>query len=100
MLILFLVIILNALNTNKLMSETEKPVAKKVKHESINHGIKTNDPYYWMRERDSEDVLDYIEQENNYSKEKLSHTEGLQSELFEEITGRIKEEEESVLFFV
>ena len=96
MLIIFLAIILN---TNILMSETGKPVAKKIKHETLNHGVKTNDPFYWMNERDSKPVLDYIKQENDYTKKKLEHTEGLQSELFEEITGRIKEEEESVPYF-
>ena len=89
--ILFLTLLLE-LN----MMANEAPDAKKIPFKMSEHGNERIDNYYWMNERDSKDVLEYIEKENNYTKNSLSHTEALQSQIFEEITGRIKADEESV----
>ncbi len=84
-------------------------MAKKIPHELIEHGDKRIDNYYWMRlsdeqknaapeHRDSvtQDVLDYLNAENDYTKKILAHTEGLQKKLFEEMKGRVKETDQSV----
>lgn len=75
------------------------PDANKIEYYHEEHGSKRLDNYFWMKERDSKEVLDYIKEENDYTKSKLKHTEGFQSRLFEEITGRIKPDDESVPFF-
>ena len=49
------------------------------------------DPYYWLRERDNREVIDYLHAENDYCKAVMAHTERLQEALFEEIKGRIKQ---------
>jgi len=72
------------------------PKAKKVPKELSIHGDTRIDPYYWLRAREDREVIDYLEAENAYTKEKLKHTEALQEELFEEMKGRIKEEDQSV----
>ncbi|WP_186756288.1 S9 family peptidase [Echinicola salinicaeni] len=57
------------------------------------------DPYYWMNDRNNPDVINYLNQENDFLKASLAHTEDLQKELFEEMKGRIKEDDESVPYF-
>lgn len=54
------------------------------------------DPYYWLNERENPEVIQYLEEENAYTKSQLASTEKLQDKLFEEIKGRIKEDDESV----
>ena len=72
------------------------PKAKKVPHQFTEHGNTRQDPYYWMREKENPEVIRYLEAENEYTRAMLSHTEGLQEELFEEIKGRIKKDDQSV----
>ena len=54
------------------------------------------DSYHWLRERDKPEVVDYLRTENDYTAAVLRHTEGLQTALFEEIKGRIKQTDMSV----
>jgi len=83
------------------------PVAKKVEHKITTHGDTRVDNYFWMRlsdeqknaknpDKQTQDVMDYLTAENEYLKEKMKHTEGLQTKLYDEIVGRIKQEDESV----
>lgn len=89
-------IILSNLN---LMSQLQEPSAPKIKHTFEEFGSQRIDNYYWMNKRDSKEVIDYITEENNYTKEIMKDTEELQNELFVEITGRIQEREETVPYF-
>ncbi|PCJ48345.1 MAG: oligopeptidase B [Gammaproteobacteria bacterium] len=77
------------------------PKAKKVEHLMSIHGYERNDQYYWLRDdtRKNKQVLDYLEAENDYTKKQLSHTEDLQKKLFEEMTGRLEPNVESVPTF-
>ncbi|MBL4702989.1 MAG: S9 family peptidase, partial [Flavobacteriales bacterium] len=72
------------------------PVAEKIDHEMTIHDHTRNDEYYWMNERDAPKVLDYLNAENAYTKANMAHTEGLQKDLFAEMKGRIKENDESL----
>uniref|UniRef100_UPI00404803B1 S9 family peptidase n=1 Tax=Algoriphagus sp. TaxID=1872435 RepID=UPI00404803B1 len=63
------------------------------------HGHQRQDSYYWMNDRENPEVIDYLNAENSYLKEVMKSTEGLQKELFEEMKGRIKEQDESVPYF-
>jgi oligopeptidase B len=84
------------------------PVAEKIPHELPD---KRTDNYFWMRLSDEQKnalkpddqttkVLNYLNKENSYSKEILKNTEGLQKTLYDEITGRIKKEDESVPYYL
>jgi oligopeptidase B len=77
------------------------PVAKKVDHILSIHGDDRNDKYYWLRDdtRKSEEVLNYLNAENEYTQTKLAHTKDLQKTLFNEITSRLEPNEESVPVF-
>ena len=56
------------------------------------------DNYYWMRERDSKDVLEYLKSENEYREEVFGYTKSFEDSLFQEMRMRIKEDDESVPF--
>lgn len=79
--------------------EPEPPVAEKIPHEITTHGHTRVDNYYWMRDKDDPKVIDYIEAENAYTDAMMRHTEDLQEKLYEEIVGRIKEDDETVPYF-
>ena len=83
------------------------PVAEKIPHELFN---KRTDNYFWIRLSDEQKnasipdeqtkkVLDYLNKENEYSKEVLKNTVGLQKTIYDEIVGRIKKDDESVPYF-
>ena len=75
------------------------PIAKKIPHQFIEHNYKRIDNYYWLRDKENQEVLDYIDSENNYLKHKLKHTEDFQKELYKEMRARIKEDDNSVPYF-
>ena len=89
------------------MQNSIPPNATKKTHEMTIHGDTRVDDYYWMRltdeqksakDKDSQtqEVLDYINAENAYTQKRLKHTEKFQNDLFDEIVGRIKKDDESV----
>ena len=65
-------------------------------HEMTMHGHTRIDNYYWLNERENPEVLAYLEAENQYANTCLKHIEPLQEQLFKEITGRIKQDDNSV----
>ncbi|MBD3223941.1 MAG: prolyl oligopeptidase family serine peptidase [Caldithrix sp.] len=54
------------------------------------------DNYYWLRNRDSAKVLDYLKAENEYAASVMEPTKDLQNKLYDEMLGRIKETDLSV----
>ena len=65
-------------------------------HEMTEHGHTRIDNYYWLNERENPEVIAYLEAENQYADACLKHTEPLQEQLFKEMTGRIKQDDNSV----
>ena len=74
----------------------QAPVANVVPKQLVAHGDTRIDDYYWLRERDNPEVLAYLAAENAYTEAVMAHTKALQETLFEEIVGRIKEDDASV----
>ena len=83
------------------------PEASQKPHKLILHGETRIDNYYWMRLTDDQkmarepdkktrEVLDYINDEKNYTRSSLSHTEDLQKKIYNEIIGRIKKDDSTV----
>jgi oligopeptidase B len=72
------------------------PSAEKVKKELIEHGNIRTDNYFWINQIDNPRVLEYLVAENNYADEMLRHTEAVQEKLYNEIIGRIKQDDVSV----
>lgn len=59
------------------------------------HEDKRVDDYFWLRDRESPDVIAYLEAENAHTEEALSPFKGLQGVLFEEMKSRIRQDEET-----
>ena len=74
----------------------EPPVAAVEPTELVTHGNTRVDDYYWLRERENPEVVAYLTAENEYLASAMAHTDELQEKLYEEIVGRIKEDDESV----
>jgi oligopeptidase B len=75
------------------------PVAKKIRKELEIHGDKRIDYYYWLNQREDEEVLSHLKKENAYFEQMTGHTRKFQDKLFEEMKGRIKEDDSSVPYF-
>ncbi|MFE3868807.1 S9 family peptidase [Flavobacterium sp. LS2P90] len=79
------------------MSENiQPPVAKIIPKTLENLGHSRIDNYFWMNDRENPEVIDYLNKENKYYQKMTAHTKDFQKELFEEMKGRIKEDDESV----
>ncbi|MBC5993498.1 S9 family peptidase [Pontibacter cellulosilyticus] len=76
----------------------QPPIAKKVPKELTVHGDTRIDNYYWLNQREDPEVIAYLEAENAYTKKMMAGTEDLQQKLYQEIVGRIKQQDESVPF--
>jgi len=85
----------------------EAPKAKKNEMTITTHGDTRVDNYFWMRLTDeqkesktpdsqTQDVLDYLNAENQYLTHVLQSTKDLQENLYQEIVGRIKQDDQSV----
>ena len=72
------------------------PIAKKVPQELTIHNDVRIDNYYWLNDKNNPEVIDYLNAENVYTKQMTLHTQEFQKSLFEEMKGRIKEDDSSV----
>ncbi|MEZ4704734.1 MAG: S9 family peptidase [Bdellovibrionota bacterium] len=70
-------------------------MAKKIPHEVTHHGIVLSDPYSWIREKSNPEVIALLNEENKATEAALFHTKNLQSEIYEEIVSRIRENDRS-----
>ena len=72
------------------------PIAKKIPKIDMLHGDIRQDDYFWLREKDNPEVTAYLREENAYTAEMMQSTEALQEALYQEMLGRIKEDDSSV----
>ncbi len=75
------------------------PAVEQRPHEVVApHGAVRIDEYYWLRddERKDPEMLAHLEAENAYADAVLAPLAGLQAELFEELVGRIKQDDATV----
>lgn len=77
-----------------------EPIATKVPHVLIEHGHERNDPYYWMNQRDSKEVLDNLQEENSYCEEYFEPINGLVQGLVDEFDARIDPNDVSAPFVI
>ena len=79
------------------LPDVQPPVAAVKPFELIaKHGHKRVDNYYWLNEREDQEVIDYLNAENAYLDTMMAHTKGFQEDLFKEMRSRIKEDDSSV----
>ena len=83
--------------SNKLMSDfNQPPLANKIPKELKIHGDVRVDEFYWLNDRENQEVIDYLNKENDYYKQETKHTKKFQEDLFEEMKSRIKKDDSSV----
>jgi len=74
------------------------PMAAVRPHRFDEHGNVRIDQYYWLKERSNPEVIKYLEAENAYTKAVMAHTEALQERLYDELKGRVLQNDQSVPF--
>lgn len=78
-----------------MMTPTVAPIAKVEPQTTIHQRWTLVDPYAWLQNKSDPTVTAYLEAENTYTQIMLKHTEPLQEQLFQEMRGRIKEDDSS-----
>jgi oligopeptidase B len=74
----------------------QPPVAKIIPKKLEKFDDVRIDNYFWLNDRETPEVIDYLNQENEYYHKMTAHTKDFQAALFEEMKARIKEDDESV----
>ena len=77
-------------------TELKAPIAKIIPKKLTAHGDTRIDNYFWLNDRENQDVLDYLKDENDYYEAQTAHTKTFEADLFEEMKSRIKEDDTSV----
>ncbi|MDA7978029.1 MAG: S9 family peptidase [Pirellulales bacterium] len=77
-------------------ANAQPPKAQQRPHVLKAHGHERIDPYYWLRDRDDQQVISYLEAENAYLKTQMVEYEAFENKLFEETKARIKQDDSSV----
>jgi oligopeptidase B len=74
----------------------QPPIARRDPTPTTLHGVTLQDDYRWMRDKNSPELLTYLEAENAYTASVMAPTTGLQAKLYTEMLSHIKETDESV----
>jgi oligopeptidase B len=77
-------------------NQLQAPRCRKCPEETVLHGERRVDAYAWLRDAEDPTVLAHIEAENAYTDGSLAHTKPLQNILYQEMLGRIQENDDSV----
>jgi oligopeptidase B len=77
-------------------TEIYPPRAKKINKELTIHEHTRTDEFFWLRERENPEVIAYLEAENEYTNSMMRHTQPFQERLFDEMVGRLSQNDESV----
>ena len=88
--------ILKQLSVEATENRFRPPQCERVSYKFTNcHGEEWSDDYAWLSDKTNSKVLEYIEQENQYTEKYMDSTKGLQKLLFKEFVERLHEDEES-----
>ena len=88
------------MTSNAIAADLPQPpdVAKKPHVVKAPFGAERTDEYYWLRDdtRKNPEMLDYLKAENAYTDAFMARLEPLKEQVYEEIVGRIKQDDSSV----
>ncbi len=82
----------------KIMQQSDfpsPPVAEVMPDTFTNFGKQRIDNYYWLKDKNNPTVIEYLKAENAYTDTVMASTKALQQTIYDEIIGRIKEDDES-----
>lgn len=71
------------------------PVARREPTVTHWHGFELEDDYGWLVHREADEVLDHLRAENRYTEEMMAEAEPLRDELYQEMLGRVREQDSS-----
>lgn len=71
------------------------PVAEVIPDTFNNFGQERIDSYYWIRDKNNPKITEYLTAENAYTDTVMAATKGLQETIYDEIVGRMKEDDET-----
>jgi oligopeptidase B len=74
----------------------QPPIAEREPHTVRIHSTEMHDDYAWLRDKESQRTLAYLNAENAYTAAMMAETEQLQKDLYDEILSHIKEDDVSV----
>jgi len=83
-------------NKPKMVEKIMAPLAAVKPKQIEKHGNVRTDNYYWLNDRENPEVIDYLNKENDYYNTMTAPTKQFQTDLFEEMKSRIKEDDSSV----
>ena len=98
-LLLATTILMTLSTTSPLAANAVPPDAPKRAHTvKAPHGAERGDEYYWLRDdkRENADVLAYLQAENAYADQVMAPLKPGEDRLYEEIVGRIKQDDSSI----
>ena len=72
------------------------PILNRIEYKHKIHNDIRLDNYYWLKERENLDVIDYLEKENSYYRKMTKKDMIFKKSLFGEMKSRIKENDTSV----
>jgi oligopeptidase B len=77
------------------------PIAAQKPHSFTHHGITVNDPWFWLKDPgypkvSDPDILAYVTAENAYFEQAMAPVQPLVATLFEELKGRVAQDDASV----
>jgi len=72
------------------------PVARQIPKILEKHNDRRIDNYFWLNQREDQNVIDYLNAENDFFQQETAHTKDFENRLFEEMKSRIKEDDSSV----
>ena len=72
------------------------PIAPKRPKKITTHGETRIDPWFWLRDVDDPETMEYLRAENAYAEAAMTPEEELQERLYQEMRGRIKEDDSTV----
>ena len=75
---------------------TKPALAAKIPSKFKNHGYERIDNYFWLKDKKNPETIKFLKVENAYCDTVMANTKALQTKLYNEMKGRIKEEDQSV----
>src|SRR6478736_8076423 len=74
----------------------QPPIARRSPVARVHHGDVFDDPYTWMADRESSELLELLAAENAHATEQTQQLQPLAEQIFEEFRSRIEETDLSV----
>ena len=78
------------------IKDLHPPKAKQIPKTLSIHKHTRIDNFYWLNQREDEEVIEYLKAENAYYHAKTKHLKSFTDDLFQEMKSRIKEDDSSV----